>query len=169
MSSGIDYEYRTGIGTDVHRLGPGRPLILGGIEVPYALGLIGHSDGDVALHAVIDALHGAAAMGDIGTLFPDTDERFKGADSRQFAITVKEKLTEKRWEVVNIDLTVHTEQPRLENFKGQMKRAIAGVLEIDFNNVNVKAKTNEGIGEIGAVNAIGATAAVLLRRRVKGS
>ena len=167
MRGEIDYEYRTGIGTDLHRFGPDRPLVLGGIEVPYALGLISHSDGDVVLHAVIDALLGAAAMGDIGTLFPDTDEQFKDADSRKFVAIVRELLAEKKWEVVNIDLTIHAEQPRLEKFKGQMKRAIAGLMEIDFNNVNVKAKTNEGIGEIGAANAIAATAAVLLRRRVK--
>jgi len=135
--------------------------------VPYALGLIGHSDGDVVLHAVIDALLGAAAMGDIGTLFPDTDESLKDADSRGFVVIVRELLAEKKWEVVNIDLTIHAEQPRLEKFKGQMKRAIAGLMEIDFNNVNVKAKTNEGIGEIGTANAIAATAAVLLRRIVK--
>ena len=167
MRGGIDYEYRTGIGTDLHRFGPDRPLVLGGIEVPYALGLIGHSDGDVVLHAVIDALLGAAAMGDIGTLFPDTNEQFKDADSRKFIAIVRELLAEKKWEVVNIDLTIHAEQPRLEKFKGQMKRSIAGLMEIDFNNVNVKAKSNEGIGEIGMGNAIASTAAVLLKRRVK--
>jgi 2-C-methyl-D-erythritol 2,4-cyclodiphosphate synthase len=167
VRSEFNYEYRTGIGTDLHRFGPDKPLVLGGIEVPYALGLISHSDGDVVLHAVIDALLGAAAMGDIGTLFPDTNEQFKDADSRKFVAIVRELLAEKKWEVVNIDLTVHAEQPRLEKFKGQMKRAIAGLMEIDFNNVNVKAKTNEGVGEVGAANAIAATAAVLLRRRVK--
>ena len=152
---------------DVHRFGPDRPLVLGGIEVPYALGLISHSDGDVVLHAVIDAMLGAAAMGDIGTLFPDTDEQWKDADSSLLVGIVRDKLEEKGWEVVNVDLTVHAEQPRLENFKGHMKRSVAGVLGIDFNNVNVKAKSNEGIGEIGAGKAIAATAATLIRRRVK--
>jgi 2-C-methyl-D-erythritol 2,4-cyclodiphosphate synthase len=164
VRSEFNYEYRTGIGTDLHRFGPDKPLVLGGIEVPYALGLISHSDGDVVLHAVIDALLGAAAMGDIGTLFPDTNEQFKDADSRKFVAIVRELLAEKKWEVVNIDLTVHAEQPRLEKFKGQMKRAIAELLEIDFNNVNVKAKSNEGIGEIGAANAIATTAIALIRR-----
>ena len=162
-----NYEYRTGIGTDIHRLVPGRDLVLGGVLVPHRLGLVGHSDGDVVLHAVIDALLGAAAMGDIGTLFPDTDEEFKDADSRELLLIVKDLLNEKNWEVVNVDLTVHAEEPKLGPFKGQMKRSISGILEIDFSNVNVKAKTNEGLGEIGTGLAMAATAAVLLRRRIK--
>ena len=162
-----NYEYRTGIGTDIHRLVPGRDLVLGGVLVPHQLGLVGHSDGDVVLHAVIDALLGAAAMGDIGTLFPDTDEEFKDADSRELLLIVKDLLNEKNWEVVNVDLTVHAEEPKLGPFKGQMKRSISGILEIDFSNVNVKAKTNEGLGEIGTGLAMAATAAVLLRRRIK--
>ena len=162
-----NYEYRTGIGTDIHRLVPGRDLVLGGVLVPHQLGLVGHSDGDVVLHAVIDALLGAAAMGDIGTLFPDTDEEWKDADSRELLLIVKDLLNEKSWEVVNVDLTVHAEEPKLGPFKGQMKRSISGILEIDFSNVNVKAKTNEGLGEIGTGLAMAATAAVLLRRRIK--
>jgi 2-C-methyl-D-erythritol 2,4-cyclodiphosphate synthase len=162
-----NYEYRTGIGTDIHRLVPGRDLVLGGVLVPYRSGLAGHSDGDVVLHAVMDALLGAAAMGDIGALFPDTDEEWKDADSRELLLIVKDLLNEKNWEVVNVDLTVHAEEPKLGPFKGQMKRSISGILEIDFSNVNVKAKTNEGLGEIGTGLAIAATAAVLLRRRIK--
>ena len=162
-----DHEYRTGIGTDIHRVVEGRRLMLGGVFVSYPAGLAGHSDGDVALHAVIDALLGAAGMGDIGTLFPDTDPRFKDADSKKLLVIVKEQLEEKRWIVVNVDLIIHAEQPRLEPVKGQMKRCIAGLLGIDFTAVNVKAKTNEGLGEIGAGEAIAATATVLLRKKFR--
>ena len=167
MSFEADYEYRTGIGTDIHRLQAGRDLFLGGMQVPYPSGLLGHSDGDVVLHAVMDALLGAAAMGDIGTLFPDTDEKFKDADSKDLMLVVKDQLEQKSWETVNIDLTVHAEEPKLGKFKGQMKRCIASIMGIDFVNVNVKAKTNEGLGDIGAGRAIAATAIVLLRRRLK--
>lgn len=162
-----DHEYRTGIGTDIHRVVEGRRLMLGGVFVPYPAGLAGHSDGDVALHAVIDALLGAAGIGDIGTLFPDTDPQFKDADSKKLLVIVKEQLEEKRWIVVNVDLIIHAEQPRLEPVKGQMKRCIAGLLGIDFTAVNVKAKTNEGLGEIGAGEAIAATATVLLRKKFR--
>jgi 2-C-methyl-D-erythritol 2,4-cyclodiphosphate synthase len=158
-------EYRTGIGTDIHRIVEGRKLMLCGVYVPYPAGLAGHSDGDVALHAVIDALLGASAMGDIGTLFPDTQPRWKDADSKELLYIVKEKLEEKRWEVVNIDLIIQTEEPRLEPVKGQMKRCVAGLLGIDFTAVNVKAKTNEGLGEIGAGEAMSATAIVLLKKK----
>ena len=163
----VDYEYRTGIGMDIHRLVAGRDLMLGGVLVPYRAGLLGHSDGDVVLHAVMDALLGAASMGDIGALFPDTDEEWKGADSKELLLVVKDLLAEKQWEVVNVDLIVHAEEPKLEPFKGQMKRCISGILEIDFSNVNVKAKTNEGLGEIGTGLAIATTATALLRRRIK--
>jgi len=160
-------EFRAGIGTDVHRLVEGRKLMLGGIQIPFAMGLLGHSDGDAVLHAVSDALLGAAGMGDIGTLFPDTDPKWKDADSKGFVLTVKEKLNEKKWEVVNVDVTIHAEQPRLEAFKGQIKRVIAGLLQIDFNAVNVKAKTNNGLGEIGEGEAIGATAVAMLRKKIR--
>jgi 2-C-methyl-D-erythritol 2,4-cyclodiphosphate synthase len=160
-------ELRVGIGTDIHRLVEGRKLMLGGVAVPYPLGLLGHSDGDVVLHAIIDALLGAAGMGDIGTIFPDTDPKWKDADSKGFLLTVKEKLMEKKWEVINVDVTIHAEQPRLEPFRGQIKRVIAGLLGIDFNAVNVKAKTNNGLGEIGEGAAIAATAVTLLRKKAK--
>jgi len=158
-------EYRSGIGTDIHRVVEGRKLMLGGVYVPYPAGLAGHSDGDVALHAVIDALLGASGMGDIGTLFPDTEDRWKNADSKELLFIVKDRLEEKKWEVVNVDLTIHAEEPRLEPVKGQIKRCIAGLLGIDFTSVNVKAKTNEGLGEIGAGQAITATAITLLRKK----
>jgi 2-C-methyl-D-erythritol 2,4-cyclodiphosphate synthase len=160
-------EYRIGIGTDIHRIVEGRRLMLGGVYIPYPAGLAGHSDGDVGLHAVIDALLGASGMGDIGTLFPDTDPQWKDADSKELLLIVKERLEEKKWEVVNIDLIIHAEEPRLGQVKGQMKRAIASLLGIDFTAVNVKAKTNEGLGDIGAGNAIAATAVALLKKKKK--
>ena len=162
-----DHEYRTGIGTDIHRVVEGRKLILGGVLVPFPAGLGGHSDGDVVLHAIIDALLGAAGMGDIGTLFPDTDPKFKDADSKGLLLDVKEMLEEKRWVVVNVDLTIHIEQPRLEPLKGQIKRCIASLLGIDFTAVNVKAKTSEGLGATGAGEAIATTAVALLKRKYK--
>ena len=167
MSSEPQSEYRTGIGTDIHRLVPGRDLMLGGVHIPYLLGLAGHSDGDAAIHAVMDALLGAAALGDIGTLFPDTEAKFKDIDSKKLLYAVKELLEEKKWQIINIDLIIHAEAPKLEAFKGQMKRFLASLLGVDFAAVNVKAKTNEGLGEIGAGQAIAATANVLLRKRMK--
>jgi 2-C-methyl-D-erythritol 2,4-cyclodiphosphate synthase len=157
-------DYRTGIGTDIHRLVPERALMLGGVHIPFPAGLLGHSDGDVALHAVIDALLGAAGLGDIGTLFPSSDPAYKDADSKGLLLAVRELLQEKRWEIVNIDLIIHLEEPRLEPFKGQIKRCIASLLSMDFGCVNVKAKTNEGLGEIGRCEAMGATATALLRQ-----
>lgn len=163
----FDYEYRTGIGNDIHRLIEGRKLILGGVEIPYQMGLLGHSDGDVVLHSVIDAILGAAGMGDIGMFFPDSGDTWKDADSRELLLSVEEGLEEKRWEVVNVDVIVNAEEPKLTPFKAQMKRAVSSILGIDFNNVNVKAKTAEGLGPVGTGLAIEATATVLLRRRLK--
>ncbi|MHC4214604.1 MAG: 2-C-methyl-D-erythritol 2,4-cyclodiphosphate synthase [Planctomycetota bacterium] len=160
-------EYRVGIGTDIHRLVEGRPLMLGGVHIPFDAGLAGHSDGDVAIHAVIDALLGAACMGDIGTLFPDTDEQWKDIDSKELLLLVNDMLEEKDLEIANIDLIIHAEKPRLEPFKGQIKRCVSGVLGIDFTTVNVKAKTNEGIGPVGSAEAIAATATTLLKKKYR--
>jgi len=167
VSIQINYEYRTGIGTDIHRLVADRDLVLGGVKIPHKEGLLGHSDGDVVLHAIIDSLLGAAGMGDIGGMFPDTEDVWRDADSRELLLIVKDRLDEKKWEVVNIDLIIHAEEPKLDQVKGQMKRAISSIIDIDFVNVNVKAKTNEGLGDIGAKRAIAATATVMLRRRIK--
>lgn len=164
-----DHEYRSGIGSDIHRLAAGRRLMLGGVYIEYSLGLAGHSDGDVALHAVIDGLLGAAGLGDIGTYFPDTEPRWKDADSKELLVAVKEMLEGKRWVIVNVDLIIHIEQPRLEPVKAQIKRCIASLLGIDFNAMNVKAKTNEGLGDVGGGRAIEATATVLLKRKYKRS
>ena len=158
-------DYRIGIGTDIHKLVENRKLMLCGIYIPFPLGLLGHSDGDVGIHAVIDALLGASGMGDIGTLFPDTDAKWQNADSKELLLIVKDKLEEKRWQIVNVDLIIHAEMPRLGPYKGQMKRVIAGLLGIDFAAVNIKAKTNEGLGDIGAGQAIATTATALLRKK----
>jgi len=160
-------QFRIGLGTDIHRLVEGRKLMLGGVQIPHNTGLLGHSDGDAVLHAVVDALLGAAGLGDIGTFFPDTDPKWKDADSKEFLFAIKEKLAEKKWEVVNLDVTIHAESPRLEPFKGQIRRCIAGLLGIDFGAVNIKAKTNEGLGDIGEGTAIAATAVALLRKKIK--
>ena len=169
MSSDLQYDYRTGIGTDIHRLVPDRPLMLGGVQVPFDMGLLAHSDGDVVIHAVIDALFGAAAMGDIGIHFPDNDPAFKDIDSKELLTVAGMKLRDKDWEIVNIDITITAEEPKLGQHKGMMKRAISGLLQMNFANVNVKAKTNEGLGDIGSVQAINATAIALIRKRIKRS
>ncbi|MBW8041996.1 MAG: 2-C-methyl-D-erythritol 2,4-cyclodiphosphate synthase [Planctomycetes bacterium] len=162
-----DHEYRTGIGTDIHCVDETCRLMLGGVYIPDADGLGGYSDGDVALHAVIDALLGASGMGDIGALFPDTDPKWEDADSKEFLFIVKGMLAEQRWLIVNVDLIIHAEEPYLGSVKPQIKRCIASLLGIDFNAVNVKAKTNEGFGDIGAGEAIAATAIALLKRKYK--
>ena len=123
------YAYRTGIGTDIHKLVPERPLLLGGIQIPFEMGLLGHSDGDVVLHAVTDAVLGATGMGDIGTLFPDTDAEWKDADSKDLLLQVRELVKEQRWEVVNLDVIIHAQLPKLGPYKGQIKRQVAGLLD----------------------------------------
>jgi len=164
-----EYDYRTGIGTDIHRLVVGRELRLGGITVPFDRGLLGHSDGDAVLHAIVDCLLGAAGLGDIGTFFPDHDPEYKDADSRQLLLTVVEYLGDRKWEIVNLDIIINAEMPKLGPYKMQMKRAIASIIGVDFNAVNVKAKTAEGLGDIGAVKAISSMAMVLLRKRIRRS
>jgi 2-C-methyl-D-erythritol 2,4-cyclodiphosphate synthase len=162
-----DHEYRSGIGTDIHRVVENRKLMLGGVYIPNQDGLAGHSDGDVAIHAVIDALLGAAGMGDIGMFFPDTDPKYKDADSKGLLQDVKECLELERWVIVNVDLTIHAEEVKLEPYKAQIKRCVASLLGIDFMAMNVKGKTNEGLGDIGAGEAIAATATALLKRKYK--
>jgi 2-C-methyl-D-erythritol 2,4-cyclodiphosphate synthase len=161
------YEYRSGIGTDIHRLVPERKLILGGIEIPFELGLLGHSDGDAVLHAIADAILGAAGQGDIGMMFPDTNPQFKDADSGELLKEIVWRTSQEKWEIVNVDLIIHAQQPKLGAHRGHIRRHIAELLEIDFANVNVKAKTNEGLDAVGEGRAIAATAVVLLRRKIK--
>ena len=161
------YDYRSGLGTDIHRLVPDRPLMLGGVHIPFPLGLQGHSDGDAVLHAVIDALLGAAGLGDVGTCFPDTDPQWKDAASGDLVLLVRDQIQKHHWQVVNIDLVIHAEQPKLGPYKGQIRRSVAGLIDIDFANVNVKAKTAEGLGPVGQGAAIATDAIVLLKRRLK--
>ena len=151
-------QLRIGSGYDVHKLVPGRRLILCGVEVPYELGLLGHSDADVALHALMDALLGAAALGDIGKHFPDTDERYKGADSMKLTEQVVKLLRESGWQVNNVDVTIIAQRPKLAGFIPQMNAKVAAVLGVDPGRVNVKATTTERLGFTGRGEGIAAEA-----------
>ena len=154
---------RIGHGYDVHRLTEGRALIIGGVRIEYEKGLLGHSDADVLLHAVSDALLGAAALGDIGGMFPDTDERFKDADSRVLLRQVVEAIREQGLRVGNIDATVLAQRPRLKPYIQQMARNIADDCGVDVTCVNVKATTEEGLGFTGTGEGIAAHAVCLLK------
>lgn len=156
--------YRVGHGYDIHRTGADRPLILGGVRFDGAPGLAGHSDADVALHAVIDALLGAAALGDIGTHFPPGDPRFRNADSVQLLRTVAGLIAGEGWTVGNIDITIVAERPKIGSRVAEMRAAIATALDIDKAQVSVKGKTNEGLDAVGRGEAISATAEALLWR-----
>jgi 2-C-methyl-D-erythritol 2,4-cyclodiphosphate synthase len=148
----------TGIGWDVHRLVAGRPLVLGGVRVPSELGLDGHSDADVLTHAVIDALLGAAGLGDVGEHFPDTDERWRGADSLDLLRRVRELLAAHGASIANVDVTVMLERPQLLEHKPAMRAALAGALELPLARVNVKATRGEGMGFVGRVEGAAALA-----------
>ncbi|MBO6015713.1 MAG: 2-C-methyl-D-erythritol 2,4-cyclodiphosphate synthase [Lachnospiraceae bacterium] len=153
---------RIGMGYDVHRLVEGRDLILGGVKIPHELGLLGHSDADVLLHAIMDALLGAAGMGDIGLHFPDTDESYKGADSLALLARVGEMLDEKCYVIENIDATIIAQKPKMRPHIDAMRENIARVLGLDISQVNVKATTEEGLGFTGAMEGISAQAVCLL-------
>lgn len=155
---------RIGIGYDIHRLVEGRPLRLGGVFIPHESGLLGHSDADVVLHAVTDALLGAAGLPDIGELFPDTDAKYKGADSGALLREVFWKVRDEGFRVGNLDVIVNAERPRLSAFKRTIAQSIADLLEIAPELVSVKAKTNEGLGAVGRQEAIACWAAVLLTK-----
>lgn len=153
---------RIGHGYDVHRLIAGRKLILGGVEIPYILGLDGHSDADVLLHAVMDALLGAAALGDIGHLFPDTDPAYKGISSLKLLAVVAARIREKGYEIGNIDATVIAQKPKLAPFIEAMRKETARVLQIDPDRLNIKATTEERLGFSGREEGIAAHAVCLL-------
>ena len=153
---------RIGHGYDVHALVPGRKLILGGVEIPYALGLDGHSDADVLLHAVMDALLGAAGLGDIGLHFPDTDARYKGADSGKLLECVGEKIRAAGFRVGNIDVTMIAQKPKLKEYIPQMTQNIARALDIPVGRVNVKATTEEKLGFTGSGEGMSCHAVCLL-------
>ena len=154
---------RIGMGYDVHRLVEGRDLIIGGVKIPYEKGLLGHSDADVALHALADAILGAAALGDIGKHFPDTDEKYKGADSRMLLREVVKKVAEKGYSVGNADVTIVAQRPKMLPYIEQMRKNVADDLNVGIDDVNIKATTTEKLGFEGRGEGISATAVVLLK------
>ena len=154
--------FRVGYGCDLHRFTEGSFLRLGGVTIPYTNALLGHSDADVLLHAVADALLGAAALGDIGDMFPDTDEENKGRDSAEILALCNEAIKKKGWRVSNLDCVVCAERPKLGPLKKRMSDRIAAILGIEPDLVNVKAKTGEKVGPVGRLEAIEAQAVVLL-------
>lgn len=156
-------QFRTGIGYDIHRLVDERKLFIGGVEIPYIKGLLGHSDADVLLHAICDALLGACGESDIGELFPDTDPRYQNISSSELLKIVADLIRKKNYEIVNIDSVVIAQEPKLSPFKKRIKENIAGILGVKEESVNIKAKTNEGMGEVGAKEAIVSYATVLLK------
>lgn len=155
---------RIGHGYDVHRLVPGRKLILGGVEVPFEKGLDGHSDADVLVHAVMDAMLGAAALGDIGKLFPDNDDAYLGADSMELLKKVRDVLRAHGWKIGNLDATVISQRPKLAPYIDTMRSNIADALETDVSNVSVKATTEERLGFTGSGEGIAAHAVCLIQR-----
>jgi 2-C-methyl-D-erythritol 2,4-cyclodiphosphate synthase len=162
-------ELRVGHGHDTHRLSRGRILVLGGVTIDFERGLLGHSDADVVLHAITDALLGAAALGDIGEWFPDTDPEWAGANSGDLLTTAVREVKARHWKIVNLDCTISAEQPRLSPHKPAIRRRIAELLGISEDVVNVKAKTGEGVGPVGRKEAIAADAVVLLLRETFGA
>lgn len=157
-------EYRTGLGWDVHRTGPGRPLIVGGIRIDADFGLVGHSDADILLHAVTDALLGAAALGDIGMHFPDSDPEWKGADSSRFLEHAARLVRERGFEIVNVDATVILERPKLKDYRLPIRERLAGVLGLELDRVSVKFKTAERVGPVGEGRSAESQAVVTLVR-----
>jgi 2-C-methyl-D-erythritol 2,4-cyclodiphosphate synthase len=155
--------FRIGEGWDIHALVAGRKLILGGVEVPYHLGLLGHSDADVLMHAITDALLGAAALGDIGSHFPDTDARFKGTDSCVLLAEAARRVRDKGYEIGNVDSTIIAQAPKLMSHIPAMRAKLAQALGVALDQVNVKAKTAEKMGPVGLGQAIEARAVVLLK------
>lgn len=157
--------FRVGLGQDRHRLVPGRPLILGGVTIPFEFGLDGHSDADVLLHAITDALLGAISSGDIGELFPNTDPQWKSADSAIFLAAAVAEVKRRGYEIGNVDCTIHAERPKLSPYKEQIACRLAELLNVPRDQINVKAKTGEHVGPIGRGEAIDADAAVLVWRQ----
>jgi 2-C-methyl-D-erythritol 2,4-cyclodiphosphate synthase len=157
-------QYRTGLGWDVHRLAPGRPLILGGVRVPAEAGCEGHSDADVLSHAITDAILGAAALGDIGMHFPDTDPRWRGADSMQFLEYACKLLAERGWRLVNVDSTVILERPRLKDYRQAIRERLGAALGLEAECVSVKFKTAERVGPVGEGRSAEAQAVATIAR-----
>ena len=161
-------EARVGLGIDFHRFGPRGPLVLGGVHIPHDGGLLGHSDADVLVHAVCDALLGAAALGDLGLLFPDTDERYRGVSSLSLLADVVGRLAEGGWSVANVDASVVAAFPRLAPHFPAMRHALAPLLGVAEDRVGLKATTSEGMGALGRGEGIGAWAVALIRTAERG-
>ena len=155
---------RIGIGYDIHRLVEGRKLVIAGVDIPFEKGLLGHSDSDVLTHAICDALLGAAALDDIGTHFPDTDARYRGASSLDLLARVVELIAERGYRVANVDAVVMAEQPKLRPHIEAMRERLASTLRIDIDSVSVKAKTSEGLESVGRGEAMAAQAVALIHR-----
>ena len=153
---------RVGLGHDTHRLIAGRPLVLGGIRIAHPRGLEGHSDADVVLHAVTDALLGAAGLGDIGDAYPDTDPAYLNCDSRVFLDETLARLNQSGWRLVNLDVIIFAQEPRLGPVKGEIRRNLAGLVRLPEDAVNIKAKTGEGVGAIGRAEAISCQTVALI-------
>ncbi len=160
-----EYPFRIGQGYDCHILQSGRKLMIGGVDIPHSKGLLGHSDADVLLHAVIDALLGGAGLGDIGRQFPDTDRQFAGIDSRVLLKETMKHVAKAGYAVGNVDATIIAQSPRLASYMATMKANLAADLGIDGSQVNIKAKTNEGLGFLGREEGIAVQAVVLLYRK----
>ncbi|RTZ42447.1 2-C-methyl-D-erythritol 2,4-cyclodiphosphate synthase [Candidimonas sp. SYP-B2681] len=158
----MNFPFRVGQGFDVHALVEGRPLIIGGVSIPFTHGLQGHSDADVLLHAITDAILGAAGLGDIGRHFPDTEATYKDADSRVLLRSAMRKVSAAGWQVVNIDATVHAQAPKIGPHAPAMVANIAQDLGLSQQDINIKAKTNEGLGHLGRKEGIAATVVALL-------
>ena len=156
--------HKVGIGYDIHRLVEDRKLFLGGVEIPHGKGLLGHSDADVLLHTISDALLGAAGEGDIGEHFPDTDPKYRDISSVELLKRVVELIERKNFEIGNVDVVVIVEEPKLSPFKKHIQKKVAQVLKIHEDSVSIKAKTNEGLGEVGRQEAIACYAVVMLRK-----
>lgn len=156
---------RIGLGYDVHKLVERRPLIIGGVSVPHEKGLLGHSDADVLIHAIMDGMLGALALGDIGKHFPDTDEKYKGADSMELLRCVNNLINEKGYEINNIDSIIIAQSPKMAPHIEQMRKNIAAVLNTDIGNVSVKATTEEGLGFTGTKQGISAQSICLLNKK----
>lgn len=156
---------RIGLGYDVHKLVEGRPLIIGGVNVPHEKGLLGHSDADVLIHAIMDGMLGALALGDIGKHFPDTDEKYKGVDSMKLLEYVNHLINEKGYEINNIDSIIVAQSPKMAPHIEQMRRNIATVLNTDIDNISVKATTEEGLGFTGEKQGISSQSICLLNKK----
>jgi len=156
--------FRTGFGYDVHQLVPGRPLIIGGIQIPHSKGASGHSDADVLIHAISDALLGAAALGDIGQHFPDTDPEIKGINSTKILSHVNTLISEKAYQISNIDSTIVLQEPKLHDYIPEMRKQIAEVLKLDIDQVSIKATTTEHLGFVGKGDGVAAYVVLMVYR-----